>query len=107
MRTLLALLFALVITVTMMHAGAVNEDIEVRTKVERNLLSETALGRKGMGSHTTMKVSAGANINAADSVNNNKGKKSDDDNDSFQNYSPKLFLSSHHYFHIRTPPING
>lgn len=120
MRTLLlALLLAFMMMVTMLHAGAVKVEHEQRTKPKRNLLSETSLGRKGMGTDTnnqqTMKVSASnANTNTADSVSNSKAKKNDDNNggdndknDSSQNYGSGPVLNSHHYFHIRTPPIHG
>ncbi|KAG4990400.1 hypothetical protein AAZX31_09G034100 [Glycine max] len=123
MRTLLlALLLAFMMMVTMLHAGAVKVEHEQRTKPKRNLLSETSLGRKGMGTDTnnqqTMKVSASSSANTistADSVNNSKAKKNsdnngdddDDKNGSYQSYGPGPVLNSHHYFHIRTPPIHG
>ncbi|TKY72485.1 hypothetical protein E2542_SST01226 [Spatholobus suberectus] len=117
MRTLL-LLFAFIMMVTMLHAGALKEEHEQRTKAKRYLLSESSLGRKGIGSDTNdhpMKGSATANTNPADSSNNNKAKKSDDNNndddtnDSYQNYGNGSgpSLNSHHFFKIRTPPIHG
>ncbi|CAJ1963156.1 unnamed protein product [Sphenostylis stenocarpa] len=113
MRTLLlAVLFGFIMMVTVVDAGAVKEEDEQRGKGKRYLLSETILGRKGMGSDTNdhpMKDSASANTNTAASVNGNKGNNNDDTNDSYQNYSNGSgpVVNSHHYFHIRTPPIHG
>ncbi|ESW19365.1 hypothetical protein PHAVU_006G118700 [Phaseolus vulgaris] len=112
MRTLsLALLFGFIMMVIMLHAGAVKER-EQRAKAKRYLLSESGFGRKGMRSDTNehpMKDSASANTNTAASVNSNKANNNDDTNESYQNYDNGSgpVLNSHHYFHIRIPPING
>ncbi|RDX96238.1 hypothetical protein CR513_21133, partial [Mucuna pruriens] len=99
MRTLLlALSFTFIMMVTMLHAGAVKVENEQKTKAKRNLLSETALGRKGIGSDTndhSMKGSSSANTDIVDSSNNNKANNKIGDNgdsndnktnDSYQNY---------------------
>lgn len=91
----------------MLHGGAVKEH-EQRAKVKRYLLSETSLGREGVNDHP-MKGSASANTNTAASVNSNKTNNNDDTNESYQNRGNGSgpVLNSHHYFHIRTPPIHG
>jgi len=83
--------------VSMLHGGAVKEEDEQRTKGKRYLLNETGLGRKGM----PMKGSA--------SANDNKANDSDNINESYENNGNGSgpVLNSHHYFHIRTPPIHG
>nr|KYP40459.1 hypothetical protein KK1_038184 [Cajanus cajan] len=122
MRTLLlAIFFAFILMMTMLHAGAIKEEHEQKTKAKRYLLGESSLGRKGIGSDTndqSMKgTSASANTNPADSGNNNKlgnkygdnDKDGDNTNDGYQKYGNGSgpSLNSHHYFHIRTPPIHG
>ncbi|WVY94018.1 hypothetical protein V8G54_033106 [Vigna mungo] len=111
MRSLsVALLFGLIMMVSMVHGGAVKD--EQRGKGKRYLLSETGLGRKGIRSdriEPAMKgSSASANMNTA-SVNGNKGSYNDDINDSYENSGNGSgpVLNSHHYFHVRTPPIHG
>ncbi|KAL2341657.1 hypothetical protein Fmac_009597 [Flemingia macrophylla] len=122
MRTLLlALLFAFIIMTTMLHAGAIKEEHEQRTKAKRYLLSESSsLGRKGIGKYTndlSMKGSSSANTitNPADSGNNKIANKNgdndnDDTNNSYQKYGnasePGPSLNSHHFFRTRTPPIH-
>ncbi|BAT87772.1 hypothetical protein LR48_Vigan09g170600 [Vigna angularis] len=112
MRSLsVALLFGLIMMVSMLHGGAVKEEDEQRAKGKRYLLSETDLGRKGIRSdriEPARKGSASANTNTA-SVNGNKASYNDDINESYENNGNGSVpvLNSHHYFHIRTPPIHG
>lgn len=109
MRNLsVALMFGLIMMVSMVHGGAVKD--EQRAKGKRYLLSETGLGRKDISDRIepAMKGSASANTKTA-SVNGDKGSYNDDINDSYENNGngSGAVLNSHHYFHIRTPPIHG
>ncbi|XP_027339696.1 uncharacterized protein LOC113853312 [Abrus precatorius] len=120
MRTLLLALLCIVM-MTMLQVGAVNEENEQRTKAKRYLMSETVLGRKGIGSDPNDHRMRGsnANTNVADSSNNNQANEydvNDDDggdrNDSYHKYGnglggPTPTLNSHHYFDVRRPPIHG
>ena len=77
MRTLLALLFTLILLVTMLQADAVNEGNEQRMKAKRQLLSETDSGRKidAGGSDTLGNIptnKGSENTNTADSDSRSK-----------------------------------